>query len=314
MSDRQFTTVERARGRWPEILPRLGIETRFLKNKHGPCPLCGGVDRYRFDDRDGTGSYYCNQCGAGTGIILVRKKNGWDHKTACQMIDDIIGTEQTAAALEKRPAAHVNDAEKRASAIRNLLSGARDQSVVGDYLFARGITVTSAVLRGHSACPFFREHKLIARFPAVVAPITGADSSLQSAHRIYVDSEIPKKERKKFMPPVDSINGAAVRLHDPANGILGVAEGIETALAAYELHSIPTWAALNENGIQTFVPPDGVHTIHVFADNDSNFVGQDAAYSLARRLTREKKTVQVHVPHLPDTDWLDVLVGSGTRQ
>src|SRR3954469_21722173 len=84
-------TVERARHRWPEILPQLGIDTRFLKNVHGPCPLCGGKDRFRFDDREGTGSYYCSGCGPGVGLILVKRKNGWDHKTACCEIDKIIG-------------------------------------------------------------------------------------------------------------------------------------------------------------------------------------------------------------------------------
>jgi len=84
-------TADRARGRWREILPQLGIDTRFLRNQHGPCPICGGKDRFRFDDRDGSGSYYCNQCGPGVGIILVRKRHGWDHKTACDEIDNIIG-------------------------------------------------------------------------------------------------------------------------------------------------------------------------------------------------------------------------------
>src|SRR5579863_57963 len=84
-------TVERARHRWREILPRSGIDTRFLSNKHGPCPLCGGKDRFRFDDRDGTGSYICNQCGAGVGLILIRKLNGWDYPTACNEIDRILG-------------------------------------------------------------------------------------------------------------------------------------------------------------------------------------------------------------------------------
>ena len=49
-------TVERARNRWREILPRFGIDTRFLTNRHGPCPLCGGRDRFRFDDRNGDGT------------------------------------------------------------------------------------------------------------------------------------------------------------------------------------------------------------------------------------------------------------------
>ena len=68
--ERVMNTIERATGRWREILPQLGIETRFLVNRHGPCPLCGGKDRFRCDDRDGSGSYYCNQCGPGPGIML----------------------------------------------------------------------------------------------------------------------------------------------------------------------------------------------------------------------------------------------------
>ena len=51
---------------------------------------------------------------------------------------------------------------------------------------------------------------------------------------------------------------------------------------------------------------------HVFADNDLNFVGQDAAYSLVRRLSRDGLNVEVHVPADVGTDWLDVL-NSGSR-
>src|SRR5262249_61224385 len=87
----KMSTIDRAEGRWQEILPLLGIATRFLHNRHGPCPIGGGKDRFRFDDKHGSGSYYCNQCGAGVGLILVRKLRGWDHKTACAEIDKIIG-------------------------------------------------------------------------------------------------------------------------------------------------------------------------------------------------------------------------------
>src|SRR5271166_4393116 len=86
------STIERACGRWREILPALGVGPKFLINKHGPCPICGGKDRFRFDDKDGTGSYYCNQCGAGVGLILLRKLRGWDHATACREVDKVIGT------------------------------------------------------------------------------------------------------------------------------------------------------------------------------------------------------------------------------
>jgi putative DNA primase/helicase len=47
--------------------------------------------------------------------------------------------------------------------------------------------------------------------------------------------------------------------------------------------------------------------IHVFGDSDSSMTGQAAAYALARRLTREGRKVQVHIPEQVDLDWLDVL-------
>ena len=40
----------RAQGAWPAILTGLGLEARYLRNRHGPCPACGGTDRFRFDD------------------------------------------------------------------------------------------------------------------------------------------------------------------------------------------------------------------------------------------------------------------------
>ena len=39
------STKERARGRWREILPALGIAESFLTGRNCACPLCGGTDR-----------------------------------------------------------------------------------------------------------------------------------------------------------------------------------------------------------------------------------------------------------------------------
>lgn len=72
-----------ARGRWATILRDFGVGESFLKDSHGPCPACGGNDRFRFDDKNGDGDWYCNQCGgadaqggAGDGLMLVERLTG----------------------------------------------------------------------------------------------------------------------------------------------------------------------------------------------------------------------------------------------
>jgi hypothetical protein len=82
---------EAARGRWREILPQLGVATKFLSGRNMPCPACGGRDRFRFHDRSKDGDYFCNQCGPGKGIGLVAKVNGWDFITAVRAVDKITG-------------------------------------------------------------------------------------------------------------------------------------------------------------------------------------------------------------------------------
>ncbi|EBE5259276.1 toprim domain-containing protein [Salmonella enterica] len=83
-------TVKQACGHWPRILPALGV--KVIKNRHQACPVCGGSDRFRFDDKEGRGTWFCNQCGAGDGLKLVEKVFGVTSSEAAGKVNAVTGS------------------------------------------------------------------------------------------------------------------------------------------------------------------------------------------------------------------------------
>jgi putative DNA primase/helicase len=61
-----------AQGKWSDLIfPSFGIEVQWKKKT--PCPACGGRDRFWYDDKNGNGDYFCQQCGPGDGLSLIEK-------------------------------------------------------------------------------------------------------------------------------------------------------------------------------------------------------------------------------------------------
>lgn len=83
-----------AQGHWVSVLQRLQVDGALLRPRHGPCPGCGGRDRFRFDDRDGNGSFICSQGGggnlAGNGIALLQHVHGWEWKRCIEEVGRIV--------------------------------------------------------------------------------------------------------------------------------------------------------------------------------------------------------------------------------
>jgi phage/plasmid primase-like uncharacterized protein len=90
MRDRVSTSTI-AQGRWPRILPALGIPRKTLTGKNGPCLFCGGKDRARFTDYHERGYYFCNQCGKYNGFELLMKYHGWTFAKTAAEVDRVIG-------------------------------------------------------------------------------------------------------------------------------------------------------------------------------------------------------------------------------
>ena len=299
-----MSAVEIARGKWPSILAQIGISVK--RNHHGPCPLCGGTDRFRFDDLDGRGTYYCNQCGAGNGVQLMQRKTNWPMAKVMREIERMAGGLPSEPIQEKK-----DDPEKRRKQLNEMWNGGRNVSrddTVGEYLNRRtGLKVYPPVLRFHPAL-YHAETK--SNHPAMIAKVTDADNKPVAIHRTWMGEVAPKKKLTAgTLPPA-----SAIRLL-PYEESLGIAEGIETAISAYAIFNIPTWAAISANMLEKWEPPQIVKKVYVFGDNDHNFVGQLAAYRLAYRLRQNEKfeVVRVVIPNVHGADWNDLLTLHGTQ-
>jgi len=95
-----------------------------------------------------------------------------------------------------------------------------------------------------------------------------------------------------------------IRLH-PAGEVLGVAEGLETALAARQLFGVPAWSCISAAGVESFTPPKEVRKVIVFGDNDASGTGQAAGWTLAKRLIAAGMVVEVKLPERIGTDFAD---------
>ena len=101
--------------------------------------------------------------------------------------------------------------------------------------------------------------------------------------------------------------GSSVRLSKGA-AVMGIAEGIETALSCEAMFGVPVWSAVNGVILAKWQPPEITKKVIIFADNDLNYTGQSKAYALANALVIKRGCeVEVRLPPRAGTDWNDEL-------
>lgn len=303
-------TAQAAKGKWKGILLTLGIPAEVLVCKHGPCPLCGGKDRFRWDNKDGAGTYICNSCGAGDGMKLAIGFTAKPFAEVAKEIDAMLGNIKPDG---EKPRADLSEAQ-RMSALREVASQTvriQRGDLADRYLTSRGLA-EHTYFKTLRFAPKLRDGEGQVR-PCLVATVQGEDGSNVTLHRTFLKPDGSAKadmaSPRKLMPgPLPK--GSAVRTSDYTGGPLGIAEGIETALSAIRLYDMPVWAALNAHMLANWAPPDGCTEVAVFGDNDPKFAGQAAAYQLANRLALAGIDVTVHIPKQAGSDWNDELMSS----
>ena len=326
-----------AQGRWPEIHAALGIPTHLLNTrKHQPCPRCGGRDRYRYTDYQGTGGYICNQCTpeGGSGFDLLMLIFGYDFTEALQQVAALLGLSDGRAGQysplpAKQPEHPLEDKQAALLAVWNAARPLDGKDPASLYLRTRGLRLTGglpgAIRYTEGLVDYWYRGQdggahILGRFTAMLAVIAYNDQ-MQGLHITYLQQE-GGAWRKLDMPHPDTgeplpakkmkaryagaLGGAAVQLSAPdGQGRLLVAEGIESALAGMEMFGLPAAAALSANGMERFRWPPETRELYIAADHDPSRTGIKAAEALARRAVLAGLTAKIWQSEALGYDVLD---------
>jgi len=171
-----------------------------------------------------------------------------------------------------------------------------------DYLASRHIISYSAQLRFNGRVQLGRSSEATYH-PALLAAVRD-DSGLVAVHRTFLDPAGGKAKFDNAKRLLGNPGRGAVRLGQPGR-TLGLAEGIETALAATAIHGFPVWAALGNERFGMIDLPRHVERLVLLADNDAG--GQRAVDLAQAGLQCDGLVIESLWPPAEHNDWADVL-------
>ncbi len=268
-------------------------ELSIVVNPHGAieqrvaCPQCSKRER---DDALGvnveTGVYHCFRCGwsgraggeaRGSAPLVTR-------------IDDPAAIERKRARLRETWRQSVPLADQRAASVVKYL---RTRGL-GDVLQNR-----ISVLRAHPGLEFWDGTQTLGRFPALVGLFHGAAGEPVTLHVTYLRQDgcakacVPSPRKILGVPKRGATRGGAIRLYEPQSGVLGIAEGIESALSLRVLKGFPVWASFCADNLERVRLPDDLRELHIGVDLDESGKGERVAGALAQRVLRWQPRIKV---------------------
>jgi phage/plasmid primase-like uncharacterized protein len=282
-------------------IDRRGIQLKGRNEKVGPCPVCGGTDRFGVNISKGL--WNCRGCNKGGDVIeFVRHIDSCDFLTAIETLigekqpDNNPEQERSDPERERRLAQQRGGRERRAEQERqdavHQLQRAEQiwqeafltlAPAAINYLAQRGISLNdvpeSGGLGWHRACPWELGTKscVMARYTDTV---TGKPRGIW---RRPITGEKPRS--------LGPMAGCVIRLwpDDAVNEGLVIGEGIETTLAAATriehrgtlLH--PAWATGSAGNMAAFPVLAGIEALTILVDHDASGTGQKAAEACAQR-------------------------------
>ena len=184
--------AELARNRWPDLLAYFGIERGYLTGRNGPCPFCGGRDRFRFDNKKGAGTWYCANCGSGDGFALLSLVKGWSFREAANEVERIAGSFKPG-----KPKQAQADDDKLATCRR--IWGESQLVTPGDPVFQylgrrTGIDRIPACVRYHPSLAYRHDDGTITKHPAMLFKVQDMGGHGCALHRTYLNNDGTKAD------------------------------------------------------------------------------------------------------------------------
>jgi hypothetical protein len=300
--------IERARAiRIEDEIAKRGIRLKGRIDRSGPCPVCGGTDRFAIHVRKQ--KWLCRGCGKGGGdaISLVQFIDGIAFAEAVELLagEEARPEKRPLATAKKQSLAEYEREHHRKAAWLWSQHQAVNGTIAEPYLrevrkYCRPLPATLGFLP-----PLKAEHHpaMIAAFALVGEAEPGVLAEPAKVEAVHLTMLVPGWDQAETKLPkiiIGSPLGLPIILAPP-NDLLGLAitEGIGDGLSVYEATGLGVWAA----GSAPFMPklaatvPDYIECVTIFAHNDQNGAGQDGAYPLAQAL--HERGIEVLIEGLP---------------
>jgi putative DNA primase/helicase len=312
------------------------------KGKEVSCPKSGaGKTKFSFfKDADIRGAaFHRDEGGLADGIDVIA---WYENVSKSQAMDIIIGIcggdlsslstaliQQTQQTLRDTQVISAHESAKRKANIDKIWSGVKaiQGTKAETYLRSRGIKGDPASWNNlffHDSLAYKEDDETPwTRHPGMLAIVRDTDCKSLTLHRTFLADDGQGKanvsRQKMMMAQPRPLKGACIRIDQPvetpAGKLIGIAEGIETALSIREATGCPMWIGISDRIMEQVVFPEDVKFIIVWADIEPSGAGLRAAETLRSIWEPKGVKVIVEAPHLMNrdkADWNDVYQEIGT--
>jgi hypothetical protein len=310
-----------------------GLKLRGRVERCGPCPVCGGDDRFNVNVRKQ--AFFCRMCGAkGNVIALVQFLDGVDFRKAVEVLT---GERASEARRPSPPAPSKTDDDLKRRLDRDLARARRIVSelvpVVGtpgernlrdvrkiDVDVIKDVLSRTDAIGWHPAV-YFNEpeyprpgdpphplhgQKLGCIVAVMTDPVTARPTGAIS--RTYIGPDGKKVGKAKTLASPMGI----VRLTPDDEVLLGlhICEGLESALDGMARDLRPMWSTGSTALMSKFPVLAGIEALTILADHDANGAGEKAAREAGARWRAVGREVRVYRTAAPG-DINDIARGAG---